>query len=365
MRYTIEADSGGVTRYSPASRANPLRNPGRSRMVYGAATRKAIAEAAIVASALFRREGSRRDGHPAGEQRHDDGDAAAVFRRRRQPGCRAGHREGAHGIALVSGQGQQEGQRHEKGLQRIGQHVVRVPDVQRDHGQQPGPQQRMASAPAHADLKNQQHGRHAEGRRDGAAPQIEVPAADLCEGAPLPGDRAGQESDDRHDELDVDAEAGIVEEALRVERAAPHHVERPLDDLGFVDLDGVGNAAADGPEAQDRRRDQHNRQRHLRRAQIARLAPLALNQSRRSPRGVLSLLEVVSKSPWSHGLRPKSDARRGPGFINGPDPPHGSGDPHTTGGLRPRRHPRRTRARQSRVPRSPSPAAAPDPRAPR
>ncbi len=65
---------------------------------------------------------------------------------------------------------------------------------------------------------------------------------------------------------------------MRIEGAGPHHAQRTLDDLGFVNADGVRDAVPERPEAQRGRDRENEQQPETGGAHVARLAPFAFSQ---------------------------------------------------------------------------------------
>ena len=213
-------------------------------MVYGAATRNAAAAPPRTASEATSREGLVPSVIQTAMSGTTSDEAARVLRGRGESRGGAGPGKAGGALAFVRGQRQQERQRDEERDRHVGQHVVRLADVERHDRHQAGGERRVPRAPAHADAVDEQDRERAKGGRDGASPEVEVRVSDLIERAPLAERRAGQEAQDGDAELHVEVEARVVEE-MRVEVAGPHHLDDAGHDLGLVDADVERDARAE------------------------------------------------------------------------------------------------------------------------
>jgi hypothetical protein len=148
----------------------------------------------------------------------------------------AGPRDGRRRFDLARAQREHEAERDEERHRNIRQHEMRFANVQRHHRQETRGERRVARPPAHAREVEEIDGCRAEQGGDGAPPQVEVARSDLVERGPLTRGRAGDETRDRDEQLDVDVEAGIIEE-VGVEVAGPHHPHGPVHQFRLVDAD--------------------------------------------------------------------------------------------------------------------------------
>ena len=105
------------------------------------------------------------------------------------------------------------------------------------------------------------------------APQVEVRGFDLIQRRPFASGGACHEPQTGDGELNVEVEAGIVEE-VRVEVSRPHHADGALHDLRLVDSEIEGNARADPDEAQHRGQYEDDGQGEDRLAHVACFPPL-------------------------------------------------------------------------------------------
>ncbi len=221
--------------------------------MYGAATRNAAAAPPRTAS-----EATSRDGLvPSVIQTAMSGTtrtrAPGYFVAAARPAAAPAQAKLVGALPFVRAERQQQRQRDEERDRHVGQHVVRLADVERHDRHQARRERGVTRAPSHPDAVDEQDRQRAEECRDGASPEVEVRRLDLIERAPLAERRAGQEAEDGHAELHVEVEAGVVEE-VRVEVPGPHHLDDAAHDFRLVDADVEGDARAEREEAQKGRR---------------------------------------------------------------------------------------------------------------
>ena len=216
------------------------------------------------------------EGHPHGDERADDHEPTGVLGGGGQPRSCAGPGETGRAFPFVRDDREEQGERDEERRRHVRQDVVRLADVERHDRHEAGRERGVPGAPPHADAVDEQHRQRPEERGDRASPEIEIRRVDLVEGAPIAPRRTDQEAEDRHAQLYVEVESGVVEE-MRIEVPGAQHLHDAGHDLGLVDADVERDAGAERHEAQKSGDCKDERQREDRRAHVTCFPPLAFD----------------------------------------------------------------------------------------